>query len=102
MKTVGIIGNGSMGGGIAQTAAQNGYDKVTTQIGQKRTKTQDVETKGFRGNFIYRTLLANGKYYYLSRIGSTLVYATGDEDDKKEINGIMNELGYVWKKKDNS
>jgi 3-hydroxybutyryl-CoA dehydrogenase len=28
MKTVGIIGNGSMGGGIAQTAAQNGYQVI--------------------------------------------------------------------------
>jgi hypothetical protein len=73
-------------------AAQNGYDNVTTELNKKRTITQDVETHGFRGNFIFRTLLANGEYYYLSRIGNTLVYATGDESLQNEINGIMNEL----------
>jgi len=76
-------------------AASDGYDKLTTEMNKRRTRTQDIETKGFHGNFIYRTLLANDKYYCLSRIGETLIYATGTENDREAINEIMFELGYL-------
>ena len=76
-------------------SSKDGYDKLTTEMNKRRTRTQDVETKGFHGNFIYRTLLANGKYYCLSRIGETLIYATGTENDREAINEIMFELGYL-------
>ena len=38
MKKVGIIGNGSMGGGIAQTAAQNGYEVI--MVGRRRESVE--------------------------------------------------------------
>ena len=76
-------------------SAMNGYDVITTQINKYRTKTQDVATQGFHGNYIFRTLLANGKYYYLVRVGETLVYASGSESDQSEINNLIASLGYV-------
>lgn len=76
-------------------SAMNGYGEITTQISKHRTKTQDVATSGFHGNYIFRTLLANGKYYYLVRVGETIIYATGSENDKTVINDLISSLGYV-------
>jgi len=43
MKKVGIIGNGSMGGGIAQTAAQHGYDVI--MIGRRQESLDKAVAK---------------------------------------------------------
>lgn len=76
-------------------SAMNAYGIITEQINGYRTMTQDVAREGFHGNFIYRSLLANGKYYYLVRVGETLVYASGSESQQKEINNLIASLGYL-------
>ena len=74
--------------------AQRGWDAVTTDMSKHKT-TSSIKTKGFHGNFIYRTILDKDDYYYLVRVGTTLAYATGSETDKQEILDIMTELGYI-------
>lgn len=74
--------------------AQRGWDAVTTDMSKHKT-TSSIETKGFHGNFIYRTILEKDDYYYLVRVGNTLAYAAGAETDKQEILDIMAELGYI-------
>lgn len=74
--------------------AQRGWDIVTTDMSKHKT-TNSIESKGFHGNFIYRTILNKNDYYYLVRVGNTLAYATGAETDKQEIIDIMTELGYI-------
>ena len=77
--------------------AMNGYDFLTTELSQiERNYTNDnIDVGGYRANFVYRTLKAGGKYYYLMRIDNTLLYAYGDETNMDIINQIASELGYV-------
>lgn len=77
--------------------AMNGYDFLTTELSQiERNYTNDnIDVGGYRANFVYRTLKAGGKYYYLMRIDNTLLYAYGDEANMDVINQIASELGYV-------
>ena len=77
--------------------AMSGYDSLTTELSQiERNYTNDnIDVGGYRANFVYRTLKAGGKYYYLMRIDNTLLYAYGDETNMDIINQIASELGYV-------
>ena len=87
--------------------AQSGLTPITDQnvVFQLAVLEQDllkgnytndnIDVGGYRANFVYRTLKAGGKYYYLFRVDNTVLYAYGGEANMGIINQIASELGYV-------
>ena len=45
MKTIGVLGTGTMGAGIIQVLAQNGYNVVL------RSKKTDIRRQGYRYSY---------------------------------------------------
>lgn len=54
-----------------------------------------VETYVYRVNIYNLTLTAGGKYYFITRINDTVLYAYGTEESSSEILSIAEELGYI-------
>lgn len=54
-----------------------------------------VETYVYRVNIYNLTLTAGGKYYFITRINDTVLYAYGTEESSSEILSIADELGYL-------
>lgn len=54
-----------------------------------------VETYVYRVNIYNLTLTAGGKYYFLTQINDTVLYAYGTEESSSEILSIADELGYL-------
>ena len=46
------------------------------------------------GNFSKYTLIGNGKFSVVSRVGSTLLYTTVDEYYRTQVNDLIKEIGY--------
>lgn len=76
--------------------AINAYQSLSSDISaiERDYYNNSTETHGYRANFMYRSLEAGGKFYYLMRIDNTLLYTYGNEELSSEIYDIAKELGY--------
>lgn len=70
-----------------QNNTKNAYSSLNKTLSETERKypTTNIETGGSRANFIVHSIKAGGKYYYLMRIGETLLYATGNEEHSGEF-----------------
>lgn len=75
--------------------AQEGYSNLSSQIDTKKLKYPNVQTGKARGNYAVRTLMVDDEYFYLMRIGNTLLFAVGNKENMNIINSIASDLGYV-------
>lgn len=80
---------------IEDKYAQEGYGNLSSQIDTQKLKYPNIQTGKARGNYAVRTLKVDDEYFYLMRIGNTLLFASGNTENMDTINAIASDLGYV-------
>ena len=80
---------------IEDKYAQDGYGNLSSQIDTQKLKYPNIQTGKARGNYAVRTLKVDDEYFYLMRIGNTLLFASGNTENMDTINAIASDLGYV-------
>lgn len=78
-------------------SAKSASTSVTSNITEiKRQNFNNcIETRVSKTNIFNMTLRADGKYYFITRIDNTILYAYGTEESASEILSIAEDLGYT-------
>lgn len=75
------------------TNAQNFFNTNKTIFEQNKSSSSSQTSKSVK-NYSKYTLTSNGKYYVVSRINNTVIYASVDEEHKDDVKDILDELNY--------